>query len=79
LIMFDVKKAVQEFQQKRVGRVPQSNVYVLDPTMYGFEAADALNTGANSEFLFRVEVSAAGAIPVLVESIEQVGAFAASK
>lgn len=76
LILFDVKKAVQEFQQKRVRRKPQAGVYVFDPTMYGFEAADALNTGYRSEFVFRVEASSVGAIPILVESVEQVGGFA---
>lgn len=75
LILFDVKKAVQEFQQKRVGRSPQTGMFIFDPTMYGFEAADALNTGYSSEFVFRVEASEVGAIPILVESIEQVGGF----
>ena len=72
LILFDVKSAVQKIQQKRVGRFPQDSMFIFDPTMYGFEQADVLNTGYRSEFVFRVEVNDAAPIPILVESIQQV-------
>jgi|TARA_R110000744_G_scaffold69739_1_gene141411 hypothetical protein len=69
-ILFDKKKDTQEFQQERVGRAPQAGYFSYDPTMYGYEQADILNTGHVSEFVFRVEVGTAGAIPILVESVE---------
>ena len=72
LILFDAKSSLQRFQQKRVGRVPQDGLYIFDPTMYGFEQADVLNTGHLSEFVFRVDVADAKPIPILVESIQQV-------
>lgn len=73
--IFDMKKAWQNFQQKRLKRTPQAGVFVLDPTQYGFEAADAMNTGAKMSFIFRVELSTAGNVPILVESVERVIPF----
>lgn len=76
LILFDTKATAQAVQQKRVGRFPQSGIYVFDPTMYGYEQADVLNTGYQSEFVFRADVAEAKPIPILVESIQQVAALA---
>ncbi|MFD1385154.1 major capsid protein P2 [Rhodanobacter aciditrophus] len=78
LILFDAKDSLQRFQQKRIGRFPQEGVFTFDPTMYGFEQADVLNTGYSSEFVFRVEVNEAKPIPVLVESIQQVAPLSAT-
>jgi hypothetical protein len=75
-ILFDAKKEGQAFQQKRVGRFPQDGIFIFDPTMYGYEQADVLNTGNQSEFVFRVDAGEAKPIPILVESIQQVGALA---
>lgn len=72
LILFDAKAAQQAYQQKRVGRFPQANTFIFDPTQYGFEQSDALNTGHNSEFVFSYEVDTAAPIAILVESIQQV-------
>lgn len=72
LILFDAKVDIQRFQQKRVGRVPQTSIFTFDPTMYGFEQADVLNTGHLSEFVFRVDVGEPHPIPILVESVQQV-------
>ncbi|RCX07047.1 major capsid protein P2 [Marinomonas foliarum] len=71
--LFDVTKEVQAVQQKRVDRVPQDGYFVFDPTMYGYEQADVLNTGYNSEFVFRLDLGAASSVPILVESVLQVG------
>ncbi|TBR44346.1 hypothetical protein CBF23_003245 [Marinomonas agarivorans] len=75
VVLFDVTKVAQEFQQSRVDRVPQSGYFVLDPTMYGFEQADVLNTGYRSEFVFRAELENAASVPILVESVKQVEPF----
>lgn len=72
LILFDVKDSIQRTQQKRVGRFPQSNIFVFDPTMYGFEQSDVMNTGYQSEFVFRAELEEAKPIAILVESVQQV-------
>lgn len=72
LILFDVKDAIQRTQQKRVGRFPQAGVFIFDPTMYGFEQADVLNTGYQSEFVFRADLDEAKPIAILVESVQQV-------
>lgn len=72
LTLFDAKDALQRVQQKRVNRVPQTDVFIYDPTMYGFEQADSLNTGHASEFVFRAELGAAAPIPILFETIQQV-------
>jgi len=76
LILFDAKETLQRMQQKRVGRFPQENIYIFDPTMYGFEQADVLNTGYQSEFVFRVDAVEAKPISILVESIQQVAPLA---
>lgn len=72
LTLFDAKAALQSFQQSRVKRFPQTDVFVFDPTMYGYEQADVLNTGYTSEFVFRLELLEAKPVHVLVESIHQV-------
>lgn len=76
-ILFDAKASGQAFQQKRVGRFPQENIFIFDPTMYGYEQADVLNTGYQSEFVFRVDAGAVAPIPILVESIQQVATLTA--
>jgi len=77
LILFDAKSSVQQVQQKRLGRFPQSGIYIFDPTMYGFEQSDVLNTGYQSEFVFRADVAVAKPIPILVESVQQVASLTA--
>jgi hypothetical protein len=71
LIYHDVKSDIQANQQKRVGRFPQNNVYIFDPTMYGFEQGDIFNTGHTQEFVFRVDTAKSEPIPILFETIEQ--------
>ncbi|WP_394183375.1 major capsid protein P2 [Marinomonas posidonica] len=77
ITLFDVTAEVQAFQQQRTGRAPQEGYFILDPTMYGFEQADILNTGKKSEFVFRTELGKAEAVPILVESVKQVAQIAA--
>ncbi|WP_417537309.1 major capsid protein P2 [Marinomonas sp.] len=78
ITLFDVTAEVQAFQQQRTGRVPQEGYFILDPTMYGFEQADILNTGKKSEFVFRTDLGKAEAVPILVESVKQVAAINAA-
>ncbi|MBJ7539255.1 major capsid protein P2 [Marinomonas transparens] len=75
--LFDASKGVYEFQQVRVGRVPQTGYFTFDPTIYGYEMADVLNTGKVSEFVFRLDLGTAAAVPILVESIKQVNTLQA--
>lgn len=75
--LFDATKGVYEFQQTRVGRVPQGGVFAFDPTLYGYEMADVLNTGKVSEFVFRMDLGTAAAVPILVESVKQVASLQA--
>lgn len=76
--LFDATKGVYEFQQKRVERVPQDGYFIFDPTIYGYERADVLNTGKVSEFVFRMDLGAAVAVPILVESVKQVASLQAA-
>jgi hypothetical protein len=75
--LFDATKGVYEFQQTRVGRVPQAGIFAFDPTIYGYEMADVLNTGKVSEFVFRMDLGTAAAVPILVESVKQVASLQA--
>lgn len=72
LIYHDVKSDLLANQQKRVGRFPQEDVYVFDPTLYGFEMGDVFNTGHRESFVFRVDVANAAPIPILFETIQQI-------
>lgn len=76
--LFDATKAIYEFQQKRVDRVPQAGYFVFDPTIYGYEMADVLNTGKKSEFVFRMDLGVALPVPILVESVKQVASLQAA-
>lgn len=76
--LFDATKAVYEFQQKRVERFPQVGYFIFDPTVYGYEMADVLNTGKVQEFVFRMDLGTAVAVPILVESIKQVASLQAA-
>lgn len=77
ITLFDVTAEMQAYQQQRLGRTPQDGYFILDPTMYGFEQADILNTGKVSEFIFRVDLSTAASVPILVESVKQVASLTA--
>jgi hypothetical protein len=76
--LFDATKGVYEFQQTRVGRVPQTGYFTFDPTIYGYEMADVLNTGKVSEFVFRMDLGTAASVRILVESIKQVASLQAA-
>lgn len=67
--MFDLTKARNEYLQKRHGRVPQAGMYVFDPIVDGYARSKVLNTAGLTGMTVRTTKTAAGAMPLLIESV----------
>ena len=77
LILFEANNTDNRFDLTRYGMAPQSNVYTFDPTATGFGLEGIFPTVANRELIFRIKMAKAGAVPVIMEEIEQVESLAA--
>lgn len=70
--IFDRTNARNNYVQKSFGRVPVAGWYVFDPVVDGYARSKVLNTSGKAGRLnalnFRVTKTAAGSMPMLVES-----------
>ncbi|MDB1122834.1 major capsid protein P2 [Vibrio algarum] len=69
---FNATKADNDFDLKQAELEPMADHFTLDFISYGFAADGMMNTASNQEFKFEVEKSNAGAIPLIVERVDQV-------
>jgi hypothetical protein len=60
---------INAYNLKQLGRVPQTGYFHFDPVATGFNQADIFRTVSN-QLDFRLTTTAAGNIPVLIESLE---------
>ena len=72
LILYEANTNDNTFDLLRYGMAPQAGVYTFDPTAPGFGLEGLFPTVANRELIFRMKMAKAGAVPVLMEEIEQV-------
>ncbi len=61
---------VNELLLKRNGRTPQAGYYHFDPIQSKFGLRDLFATAAQESLVFKLNMSAAGAVPIVVESVE---------
>jgi len=71
-IIFDRTAAENNAEQSDGVRVPQADAFVYDPSENGL-AEEALATHGVNDLRFKLDVTNAGAIPVVVEYIDVVG------
>lgn len=66
---FDLTAARNDYAQQRHQRVPQAGFFIFDPMADGNATAKVLRTRGLNILNFRVTKTAAGAMPLLVESV----------
>ena len=68
----NVIKADNDFDLKQNDLEPMADQFTLDFISFGFTADGMMNTASNETFKFEVEKLNAGAIPLIVERVDQV-------
>lgn len=66
---FELTNARNNYMQKRHGRVPVAGKFIFDSIVDGYARSKVLNTAGLNGLNFRVTKTAAGSMPMLVESV----------